>query len=85
MSESDDEQREQEKTKSFTLGHVSQLEVLSEELRSRAGDAWADASSRVEIEKARQLKSLAEEFEERAQDLRAQRDDRYTTGDGRDE
>jgi len=61
---------EQEKTESFELGHISQLEDMAEELRERSGEEWAQANSQTEIEKARQLKELAKEFEKRAETKR---------------
>lgn len=68
---------EREKTKSFELGHISQLEDVSEELRERSGEKWAEADSRKEIAKARQLKELAQEFEERAETKREAWEDEY--------
>lgn len=61
---------EREKTESFELGHISQLEDIAEELRERSGEKWAKADSRKAIEKARQLKELAQEFEKRAETKR---------------
>lgn len=61
---------EREKTESFELGHISQLEDIAEELRQRSGEKWAEADSRAEIKKARQLKELAQEFERRAETKR---------------
>ena len=72
---------ESEKTESFELGHIAQLNDISEELRERGGETYAHSSSRTELEKARQLKSLAEEFEDRAQDKRDQWENKWKDTD----
>lgn len=73
----DNEELEREKTKNFELGHISQLEDLSEELRERAGDFWATADTHKEMEKAEQLKGLAVELEERAEEKRESWEEKY--------
>lgn len=71
------EEVEREKTKSWELGHISQLNEMAEELRERAGKLWAQGDSRQELAKARQLKELAQEFEERAEEKRDAWDKEY--------
>lgn len=68
---------EYEKTKSYELGHIAQIEDLSSELRERAGDMWASASSRTENRKAKQLKDLANELSVRSEEKRDQYDEKY--------
>ena len=68
---------EHEKTKSFELGHISQLNDTADDLRERAGDLWSEADGRCEIEKARQLKKLAQELEDKATNKREQWDSKY--------
>lgn len=72
-----DSNLEREKTESFKLGHISQLEDLESELRKRAGRTWADADSRTENEKAKQLKDLAREFGNRAASKREKYEEEY--------
>lgn len=68
---------EAEKTQSYELGHISQLNNISDELRERSGDMWAEASGRREIEKARMLKDLADEFEEHSKEKREEYNSKY--------
>jgi len=76
MSESDTRDIEEEKTKSYELGEISQLESIAEELRERAGELWA-TESRTESKKAKVLKEQAREFQERYEERRKRWDDRY--------
>lgn len=68
---------EQEKAKSYELGHISQLESLADELRERAGEEWANSSSRTDTKLAKQLKDLGNEFEERANEKRERKKEKY--------
>lgn len=76
MSDQEEIDLEREKNQSFELGHISQLESISEELRERAGDLWAN-SSRHDSKKANELKQLAKEYEERAKKRREQYEQEY--------
>lgn len=61
---------EREKNKSYELGHIAMLESLGEELRERSGELYGHADDRMGVEKAKQLKDLGREFEERAEERR---------------
>ena len=71
-----DEDLEREKTESFELGHISQLEDVADELRDRAGKMWAN-SSRNDTKTAKAYKKLAEEYEQRASDRRGRWEEKY--------
>lgn len=78
MSDQDDDiDLEREKTKSFELGHVSQLEDVAEDLRERAGEVYAQADNHRAVKRAKQLKRLAQDYEEQAQEKRAEWEDTY--------
>ena len=77
MSESEDIDLELEKTQSFEMGQISQLESIASELRKRAGEIYAYSDDRTKIEKANQLKSLASEFECKARQKRKTWDEEY--------
>lgn len=67
---------EREKTESYELGHISQLENVAEELRERAGELWA-TDSHNDYEKAKVLKKWAKEYEGRAEKRRDQWKEKY--------
>lgn len=68
---------ERERTKNYELGHISQLKDTADDLRERAGEAWAEASCRREIELARQMKDLASELEAEADERRGRWKEEY--------
>lgn len=76
--DSDLAELQREKNASFELGHISQLRDISDELRERAGDTYAKSDTRKGVDKARQLKELAQEFEERADERREKWDGKYS-------
>jgi len=67
---------ERERNKSFKLGQIGQLEDIAEELRERAGKLYAN-KSRKDTTKAKHLKKLASEFEDRASERREQWEQKY--------
>jgi len=77
MADPTEDELEFEKTKSYKLGRVAQLEDLGEEFRERAGDQWGSADTREEVAKARLLKEIGKEFEERGQDARGEWDEKF--------
>jgi len=68
---------ERERKRNYELGRIAKLEDIADDLRERAGEKYAHSSSRRETEKAKQLKSLAEEFEERAEGDREAWEEKY--------
>lgn len=68
---------EREKTKSFELGRVAQLEDVADDLRERAGDVFAQADNHRSMKRANQLKRLAQEYETEASEARKRYEDKY--------
>jgi len=67
---------EREKNESFEMGHISQLEDIAEDLRERAGKLYAN-KSRKDTDRAKHLKKLASEYEERAEKRREVWEEKY--------
>lgn len=80
MSEEQEVDLEDERTKNYELGKVSILESLGPDLRKRAGEIYAHANSRKEHAKAKQLKELAREYEERAEEAREEWNNKWKDG-----
>lgn len=59
-----------EKTKSYRLGQIDKLEDIAEELRQEAGDVYAHADHPDDVRIAKRLKSMARDFEQRAEEKR---------------
>lgn len=76
MSQSEEVDLEHEKGKSYELGRLSRLQDLADELREQAGELWA-TDSRKDTTKARQLKELAKEYDERYEEERARWEEKY--------
>lgn len=71
-----DDELEREKNASYRLGHISQLEDIADELRDRAGDLYAN-TSRTDTKKAKFAKQLANEYDDRADELREQYEEKF--------
>jgi len=76
MAESNPTDIEQEKNESFEIGQIDQLEDIADELRERAGELYAN-KSRKDTTKAKHLKKVASEFEDRAEERREQWKQKY--------
>lgn len=77
MTDIDEEELEHEKTESYELGHISQLEVLEGEMRERAGERWAHSNNPTDTKIAKVLKKLANEFGERAEEKREEWEEKH--------
>lgn len=77
MTDQESKDVEHEKTKSYELGHISQLKMTAGNLRERAGEVYAQAERPKEHDKAKLLKKLAREFEEEAEEKRERWDEKY--------
>jgi hypothetical protein len=76
MSEPTDVDLEHEKGKSYELGRLSQFQDLADELRERAGELWA-SDSRRDTTRAKELKDLAQEYENRYEEERERWEEKY--------
>lgn len=57
--------------------HADMIRESVETIREEAGEAFAQADSRTDTKKAKQLKKLAREYEDKAEKRRNQWDEKY--------